>query len=440
MRPLLTFLKGPGLIILVLIVFFVAFYFIRHRREAAAAVAAAAAKNTPAKTLGNVNPEQRKVQPGSQTMRETVQGNVIVPATSNLPDNETPVVRATPTPPPVVTRAAAPPPPRLPKLIQSYSAEGPAPLTITPPKLFAPSGTLIKCSLVLTVDSSSLQTPVLAEITEDVWQNKKLIIPAGTLAYGFAGKGHVRDRIDVSGTWDLIFKDGREYQLRGLALDREVDTINGGYGLTDGSAGIKGQVLESDEYGDLKIFLATAIGAVANNSLQTTNQGFGNSITNSAQNVPLQGGQAVLDRYARRIEESQEGDGTYVRVSAGTEFYIFPLNVVEPQLASVAGLTQGGKPKNSWDLARDSYDAQQADDASRRAPTAEDAQRQMVQGALQQREAAMQQVQSYLNARKSGNAVNPAYSYPSNAYPPNAYPSNAYPSNDPSSSAPLPAR
>ena len=147
-------------------------------------------------------------------------------------------------------------------------------------------------------------------------------------------------------------------------------------------------MLESDEYGDLKIFLATAIGAVANNSLSTTNQGFGNSITNSAQNVPLQGAQAVLDRYARRIEESQQGDGTFVRVSAGTEFYIFPLNVVEPQLASVAGLTQGGKPKNSWDLARDSYDAQQADDASRRAPTAEDAQRQMIQGALQQREAA----------------------------------------------------
>ena len=422
MRPFLTFLKGPGVIIPVLILFFVAFYFIRHRREAAAVAAAAATKNTPAKTLGNVNPERRSVQPGSQTLRETVPGNVIVPATSNLPDTDVPVARATPTPPPVVTHAAATPPPRLPKLIQSYSAQAPAPLSISPPKLFAPTGTLIKCSLVLTVDSSSLQTPVLAEITEDVWENKKLIIPAGTLAYGFAGKGHVRDRIDVSGTWDLIFKDGREYQIRGLALDREKDANGAGYGLTDGSAGIKGQILESDEYGDLKIFLATAIGAVANNSLSTTNQGFGNSITNSAQNVPLQGAQAVLDRYARRIEESQQGDGTFVRVAAGTEFYIFPLNVVEPQLASVANLAQGGKPKNSWDLARDAYDAQQVDDAARRAPTtAEDAQRQMVQGALQQREAAMQQVQAYLDARKKNTA--------------------SIPSNDPSSSfAPLPAR
>ncbi len=422
MRPLLTFLKGPGVIIPVLIVFFVAFYFIRHRREAAAVATAAAAKNTPAKTLGNVNPERRSVQPGSQTLRETVPGNVIVPATSNLPDTDAPVVRATPTPPPVATHAAATPPPKLPKLIQSYSAQAPAPLSISPPKLFAPTGTLIKCSLVLTVDSSSLQTPVLAEITEDVWENKKLIIPAGTLAYGFAGKGHVRDRIDVSGTWNLIFKDGREYQIRGLALDREKDANGDGFGLTDGSAGIKGQILESDEYGDLKIFLATAIGAVANNSLSTTNQGFGNSVTNSAQNVPLQGAQAVLDRYARRIEESQQGDGTFVRVAAGSEFYIFPLNVVEPQLASVANLAQGGKPKNSWDLARDAYDAQQADDAARRAPTtAEDAQRQMVQGALQQREAAMQQVQAYLDARKKNTA--------------------SIPSNDPTSSfAPLPAR
>ena len=36
----------------------------------------------------------------------------------------------------------------------------------------------------------------------------------------------------------------------------------------------------------------------------------------------------------------------------------------------------------------------------------------MVQGALQQREAAMQQVQSYLNARKANNAANPALFLP----------------------------
>ena len=423
MRPLLTFLKGPGVIIPVLLVFFVAFYFIRHRREAAAVAAAAAAKNTPAKTLGNVNPERRSVQPGSQTLRETVPGNVIVPATSNLPDTDVPVARATPTPPPAATHVAATPPPRLPKLIQSYSAQAPAPLSIAPSQAVRSHG---HADQMFAGAHGGFEQPANAGAGRNHGgrlgeQESSSSLP-GRLAYGFAGKGHVRDRIDVSGTWDLIFKDGREYQIRGLALDREKDANGAGYGLTDGSAGIKGQILESDEYGDLKIFLATAIGAVANNSLSTTNQGFGNSITNSAQNVPLQGAQAVLDRYARRIEESQQGDGTFVRVAAGTEFYIFPLNVVEPQLASVANLAQGGKPKNSWDLARDAYDAQQVDDSARRAPTtAEDAQRQMVQGALQQREAAMQQVQAYLDARKK----NPA----------------SIPSNDPSSSfAPLPAR
>ena len=56
----------------------------------------------------------------------------------------------------------------------------------------------------------------------------------------------------------------------------------------------------------------------------------------------------MADRYAKLMLDQIEGDGLFVRVPAGTEFYIYTLQVFEPKLASVAGLKQGQQPVNSW--------------------------------------------------------------------------------------------
>lgn len=406
MGKIITFFKGPGLILVILALLFTGAYFLRrHREKTQAEEAARAKKELTAKTLGSVNPQTRQVSPGAPLLRETVRGNDLVPAAANMPATPAPSAPATPVPAPQsVARTGDRP--KLPKMIQTYSAP---PLTrpeAKAPTLFAPSGTLIKCSLILTVDSSSLQTPVLAVITEDVWEHQRIIIPAGSLVYAFASKGHMRDRIDVTGAWNFVFRDGKEYRLNGIALDREIDTAQGGFGITDGSAGIKGQIIESDEYADLKVFLATAIGAVANNSLTTTNQGFGNSVTGSVQNVPLLGTQAVLDRYARRIEQSQEGDGTFVRVAAGTEFYIFPTAVVEPGLASVAALKQGKTAENSWELEQDRFNALTTQAAERAAAAdsrdaGKDPTAAVLNDALKKREEIFKRAQTYIDAQKN---------------------------------------
>src|SRR6185369_1482084 len=78
------------------------------------------------------------------------------------------------------------------------------------PERFMPYGTLLKCKLVNTIDSANLETPVIALLLEDVWQNGKRIIPANTLVHGIAKSGRIRDRVNASGTWRFVWQDGRE--------------------------------------------------------------------------------------------------------------------------------------------------------------------------------------------------------------------------------------
>src|SRR3981081_1317812 len=62
-----------------------------------------------------------------------------------------------------------------------YAAEQPV---VRLSKQYAPFGRLVKCQLVITVDSSELETPIIAVVTEDVNHDGRLIIPAGTEVHG----------------------------------------------------------------------------------------------------------------------------------------------------------------------------------------------------------------------------------------------------------------
>ena len=108
-------------------------------------------------------------------------------------------------------------------LLFSYAPPPPAPHTEAPPKRFIPFGTLLKCKLVNTVDSSNLETPVIAILLEDVWQNGELVIPANTLVHGTARAGRIRDRITASGTLALAGKTKKRRSRRGEDQTSERD-------------------------------------------------------------------------------------------------------------------------------------------------------------------------------------------------------------------------
>jgi hypothetical protein len=209
-----------------------------------------------------------------------------------------------------------------------------------PPERFIPFGTLLKCKLVNTIDSANLETPVIALLLEDVWQNGKKIIPANTLVHGMAKAGRLRDRVTASGTWRFVWQDGRELPFSGVALDREYDHDLDGYGITDGSAGIKGRLMATDDLQEVKMLAAAAMSGFASGTQERAQTALGTTITGSVSNGVREGVGEVFDLYAKRTLKDIEENGYFVRVAAGKEFYVYVLQSVDPQKASVAGTRQ----------------------------------------------------------------------------------------------------
>lgn len=244
-------------------------------------------------------------------------------------------------------------PPPYPKLAH-IREDSPEPFVAESPRLFAPRGTLIKAALVITVDSSSLDTPVIGLVTEDVYWNQKLILPAGTQVHAKAGSGRARDRIEVKGQFNFIWDDGREYAINGVALDHE-RLSDGTFGITDGSTGIRGQIIKNDQYAELKIMVAEALSGIMNNQ-QTQFQSIAGLVpTNNSSNAALGGSSKAASAYSQLLTKKLDQDLDFVRVAAGTTFYIYTLDVFEPELASVAGLRQKGKATSSWQLGEEAF-------------------------------------------------------------------------------------
>lgn len=202
---------------------------------------------------------------------------------------------------------------------------------------FAPFGRLVPCELIVTVDSSSINTPVIGLVTEDVYHHGHVIVPAGTEVHGTAQVDHTRERIASDGRWNLVWRTGEELRVSGIALDREEDADGAGWGITDGSAGLLGRLIKKDNLAEIKMFAATLLSGAASAFTETRTTAFGSFVTPSLTNAPLLGAQSVLDRYASQIQQSIERDGFYVRVPAGKQFYLYVTQTLDRADAKIGG-------------------------------------------------------------------------------------------------------
>jgi hypothetical protein len=204
---------------------------------------------------------------------------------------------------------------------------------------YAPFGRLIPCETVITVDSASMQTPIVGLVTENIYYGGRLIIPAGTEVHGMAQTDRQRDRISTSTSWKLVLQDGEELQLKAVALDREFDnnTNQSGWALTDGSAGLRGEIIKSDNLADIKLFAATFLSGAASALTEKQQTIFGPINSPTLNNAPFAGAQAVLQTYAQQILDSIQKNGFYVRVPSGKQFYLYVLQTIDRADASFGG-------------------------------------------------------------------------------------------------------
>jgi len=202
---------------------------------------------------------------------------------------------------------------------------------------YAPFGRLIPCETVITVDSASMQTPIVGLVTENIYHAGRLVIPAGTEVHGTAQTDHQRERISSGNSWTLVWQTGEELHLKALALDREFSGDQEGWGITDGSAGLRGHILKSDALADIKLFAATFLSGAAGALTEKQQTVLGPINSPSLANAPFEGAQKVLSVYAQRIYEAIQKDGFYVRVPSGKQFYLYALQTIDRADATVAG-------------------------------------------------------------------------------------------------------
>lgn len=275
-----------------------------------------------------------------------------------------------PTPPAMPAVETVPPPPTARRQVEKrrspltlYTSTAPPQATPMPSSRgqsfdggkdvpYAPYGRLLECRLVNTVESINTRTPIIAVVTKPLWWNRKVVIPAGTEIHGFGSPDALRDRIAGEGNWKMVIANdptmanGVEMSVSGLALDMEreqVEELDGqlriAYGMTDGSAGLKGRVIKSDEWAEIKVFAATLISGAASGFTKTQTTLLGQvPVGGDLGNAGLTAAQAALDRYAEQILKSIERDGFFVQVPAGKTFYLYitqPLDLREAKLRGV---------------------------------------------------------------------------------------------------------
>jgi|GEM_PF-3035121 len=220
-----------------------------------------------------------------------------------------------------------------------FSPPPPAPK----PQRFVPYGRLIKAELVITLESTEDEMPLVGLVIEPVYNNGKLIIPAGTELHSMARPDRVRDRIISTTTWKMIFPregqrpNGRQLTFEGMALDREDGDGNGlTWGITDGSYGLRGRAVHAGQTAqELMLFAAEALRAAGGSVMDRQTTIIGSQIEANAKNAGVAGGQAVLEHFAKGLSKEIERNGVYIQVPAGKQFYVYPRQVIDPDRADI---------------------------------------------------------------------------------------------------------
>lgn len=232
------------------------------------------------------------------------------------------------------------------------------------PENYAPFGRLVKCQLVVTIDSSRIDTPIIAMVLEDLDHNGVCIIPAGTEVHGTASGGNMRDRIASDGSWKFVWRtrtgdNGLELEVKGLALDMEHAIDRNQWGITDGSAGLKGRVINTTDWAQLMAVAATFVSGLGEGMAQqiyttdgaTSQYSYGGTFNDALG----KGLEKAANLYAQQMLQTITRDGVFVRVPAGKQFYLYIQQTINLDDAVIGGskikntefLTPGNRSRRS---------------------------------------------------------------------------------------------
>ena len=215
---------------------------------------------------------------------------------------------------------------------------------------YAPFGRLLDCKLVNTLESNVDGTPLIAIVIKDLWWTnaqgeRKLIIPAGTEVHGKMGSC-VRNRMMSDGNFILVWQItsgqvGMELQLQGRVLEKSNQAGDKSKAtITDMAAGIPGRVMGNSNLNEmLQYTMAFARGL--SEGFETTKT-FDNGSTivtendGTTKNALAKAFETLSNVALENITDKISKESYYIRVPAGTEFYLYIEQVTDVEKAAIA--------------------------------------------------------------------------------------------------------
>ena len=215
---------------------------------------------------------------------------------------------------------------------------------------YAPYGRLLNCKLVNTLESNVEGTPLIAMVIEDLWWvnskgERKLIIPAGTEVHGKMGSC-VRNRMMASGNFVLVWQltsgeVGMELQLNGRVLEKSNQAGNKNLAtITDMAAGIPGRVMNNNNLNEMLQYTMAFVQGLSAGYQTTRTFDNGNTIIRendgSTKNALASAFQQMSEVALENISDKINKESYYIRVAAGTEFYLYIEQVTNVEKAAIA--------------------------------------------------------------------------------------------------------
>ncbi len=215
---------------------------------------------------------------------------------------------------------------------------------------YAPYGRLLNCKLVNTLESNVEGTPLIAMVIEDLWWvnskgERKLIIPAGTEIHGKMGSC-VRNRMMASGNFILVWQltsgeVGMELQVNGRVLEKSNQAGNKNLAtITDMAAGIPGRVMNNNNLNEMLQYTMAFVQGLSAGFQSTRTYDNGRTIIQendgSTKNALASAFQQMSEVALENISDKINKESYYIRVAAGTEFYLYIEQVTNIEKAAIA--------------------------------------------------------------------------------------------------------
>lgn len=201
---------------------------------------------------------------------------------------------------------------------------------------YAPFGRKIRCQLATSVNSVNKNSPIIAQVMENLEWEGEVIIPAGVEVHTMISSS-TSDRIVTNQKFKLIFpfvddSSGYELNITGIALACD-KTEDGLWGKDDGTAGIKGVVVDNSANIKMLATMATFVSGLGEGMVKTTTDYIG-STTEKEKGGDFQSAlgtalQKSLERAATELLNDAKQAIHYVEVQAGTEFYIYTTQIID---------------------------------------------------------------------------------------------------------------